>query len=137
MAPSRAERQRRDVVDAVRDSLRPGEQVLAVLPFASTPKRPKGPDGKVRTGLYQSARRYRPLVVTDRRLLVVEAVRTPYPRGLLEEFPVAAVRVVDVEPTRFGHRLSLELPRHGVVPFELGRFDLIELDEFEAALGPS
>ena len=93
MAPSRAERQRRDVVDAVRDSLRPGEQVLAVLPFASTPKRPKGPDGKVRTGLYQSARRYRPLVVTDRRLLVVEAVRTPYPRGLLEEFPVAAVRV--------------------------------------------
>jgi hypothetical protein len=138
MAPSaRVQRQRDEVVQAVQDQLRPDEHVVAVLPFASTPKRPKGPEGKVREGIYLSARRYRPLVVTNRRLLVVNAWRTPYPRGLLAEFPASATSVVDVVPGRFDQqRLELELPGEGVVPFILGRFDLIELDEFEAALGP-
>ena len=137
MAPSdRVERQRAEVVAAVEDELRPGERVLAVLPFASTPKRPKGPEGKVRDGIYQSARRYRPLVVTNRRLLVVNAWRTPYPRGLLAEFPASETSVVDVVPARFDQqRLELELPGEGTVPFILGRFDLLELDDFEAALG--
>jgi hypothetical protein len=135
-APSRVQRQRDEVVGAVQDTLRPGEHVIAVLPFASTPKRPKGPEGKVRAGIYQSARRYRPLVVTNRRLLVVNAWRTPYPRGLLAEFPVSETTVVDVVPVRFDQqRLELELPGEGVVPFILGRFDLVELDDFEAALG--
>jgi hypothetical protein len=133
---ARVERQREEVIEAVQDALRPGEHVLAVLPFASTPKRPKGPEGKVRTGIYQSARRYRPLVVTNRRLLVVNAWRTPFPRGLLAEFPASATSVVDVVPARFDQqRLELDLPGEGVVPFILGRFDLLELEGFEAALG--
>ena len=133
---SRAARQRQDVVDTVQDSLRPGEHVVAVLPFAATPKRPKGPEGKVRTGIYQTARRYRPLVATTQRLLVVDTSRTPFPRGLLAEFPVAATTVVDLVPARFGQqRLSLDLPGLEEVPFDLGRFDLIELEAFRAALG--
>jgi hypothetical protein len=137
MAPSaRVQRQRDEVVQAVQDRLWPDERIVAVLPFASTPKRPKGPEGKVREGIYLSARRYRPLVVTNQRLLVVNAWRTPYPRGVLAEFPASAASVVDVLPARFDQqRLELDLPGEGVVPFILGRFDLPELDEFEAALG--
>jgi hypothetical protein len=134
--PSRARRQREAVVAVVEDSLRSGEQVVAVLPFASTPKRPKGPGGKVRTGVYQAARRYRPLVVTNRRLIVLNAFRSPYPRGVLAEFPVDSVHVVDLTAASFGQRrLSLDLPELGVVPFVLGRLDLLELEEFEAAIG--
>jgi hypothetical protein len=132
---SRAARQRQDVVDAVQDSLRPGEHVVAVLPFAATGRRPKGPEGRVRYGIYQTSRRYRPLVATNQRLLVIDTARTPYPRGVLGEFPRASITVVDLAPARFGQRLSLELPDIGVVPFDLGRFDLIELDDFRAALG--
>jgi hypothetical protein len=108
--------------------------VLAVLPFAST-RRPKGPEGKVRQGVYQSGRRYRPLVATNRRLLVAHAYKTPYPKGLLAEFPIGDVHVVDLVAGRLGKQyLTLELPGEGAVPFELGRFDLLELDEFEDAL---
>jgi hypothetical protein len=133
---SRVIRQRQEVVDAVQDYLRPAEKVIAVLPFAATPKRPKGPEGKVRQGIYQSARRYRPLVATNLRLFVVGAFRTPYPRGVLAEFPASAVKVVDLVPARFNQqRLLLDLPSIGTVPFDLGAFDLIELDQFQAALG--
>ena len=139
MAPSsRVTRQRESVVESIRDELHPGESVVAVLPFASTPRRPKGPEGKIREGVYQSGRRYRPLVATTRRLLVVHAYKTPYPKGLLAEFPIAGVQVRDVSPRRFGQqRLTLDLPGEGTVPFDLGRFDLTELRDFEDALASS
>jgi hypothetical protein len=127
--------QRKQVLDAVGDRLRPGERVIAVLPFASTPKRPKGPGGKVREGIYVSYRRYRPLVVTSHRLFVINAVRTPYARGVLAEFPLADVDFVDVVPARFGQRrLRLDLPGVGTVPFNLGRYDVEELPELRAAI---
>ncbi len=133
--PPRVSRQRQSVIASVESELRPGERVVAVLPFASTPRRPKGPEGKVREGVYQSGRRYRPLVVSDRRLLVIHAYKTPYPKGLLADFPIDGVRVVGLAPGRFGQqRLTLELPGEGSVPFDLGRFDLLELEEFEGAL---
>lgn len=106
-----------------------------MLPFAATPKRPKGPDGKIREGVYQSARRYRPLVATNLRLFVINAVRTPYPRGVLADFPLSAVTVVDMDPAESNRRLYLDLPEIGTVPFDLGRFDLIELDEFRETVG--
>ncbi len=127
--------QREQVLGAVGDRLRPGERVIAVLPFASTPKRPKGPLGKVRQGIYTSYRRYRPLVVTSHRLFVVNANRTPYPRGVLAEFPLADVGFVNVVPARFSQsRLLLDLPGDGTVPFDLGRYDVEELPGLRAAL---
>lgn len=133
---ARHAKQRAQILEAVSDVLGQGEVVVAVLPFASTPKRPKGPSGKVREGIYTSYRRYRPLVVTSRRLLVVEAGRTPVARGLLAEFPRGQVRFVDVVPARFGQsRLRLDLPGVGTVPFDLGRYDVVELSEFRAAIG--
>jgi hypothetical protein len=127
--------QREQVLGTVGDRLHPGERVIAVLPFASTPKRPKGSRGKVREGIYVSYRRYRPLVVTSHRLFVVNAVRTPYPRGVLAEFPLAEVGFVDVVPARFGQsRLLLDLPGVGTVPFDLGRYDVEELPELRAAI---
>lgn len=133
--PSRGATQREQVLGAVGDRIGPGERVVAVLPFASTPKRPKGPSGKVREGIYTSYRRYRPLVATSRRLFVVNASRTPYPRGVLAEFPLANVDLVDVVAAHFNQsRLLLDLPGVGTVPFLLGRFDLEELPELRAAL---
>jgi hypothetical protein len=129
-------KQRAQVLETVGDALGPGEAVIAVLPFASTPKRPKGPEGKVREGIYTSYGHYRPLVVTSRRLFVINAGRTPFPRGLLSEFPVAEVRFVDVVPARFGQsRVLLDLPDVGTVPFDLGRYDIAALSEFRAAVG--
>src|SRR5262245_13578725 len=71
-------------------------QVRAILPFALVPKRPRGPEGKVKIGVYQSYRRYRPLVLTEDELLVFDSGRTPHPRELLGRFPLRAVRAVDV-----------------------------------------
>jgi hypothetical protein len=134
--PTRFRRQREAVLAALRDDLRPGEQVVAVLPFASTPKRPKGPEGKVRQGVYQRARHFRPLVATSSRLIVVDAYRSPSPRGLLADYPIDRVREVDLVPARMGQQmLHLDLPGEGEVPFLLGRFDLIELDQFRDAIG--
>jgi hypothetical protein len=132
---TRDAKQRAQVLEAVGDRLRPGESVIAVLPFASTPKRPKEPTGKVREGIYTSYRHYRPLVVTSRRLFVINAARTPFPRGLLAEFPLAEVGFVDVVPARFGQsRLLLDLPGVGAVPFDLGRYDVEALPGLRAAL---
>jgi hypothetical protein len=132
---ARHAKQQAQILEAVGDELGKGEVVIAVLPFASTPKRPKGPSGKVREGIYTSYRRYRPLVVTGSRLLVIEAGRTPFPRGLLAEFPVTQVRLIDVVPARFGQtRLRLDLPGEGTVPFDLGRYDVVALSEFRAAI---
>lgn len=128
--------QREEALNTVREHLRPGEQVVAVLPFASTPKRPKGPEGKVRYGVYTSYRRYRPLVATDQRLFVLETSRTPHPRGVLAEFPIADVAFVDVVPARLSQRMQLELPGLGTVPFVLGRYDMAELPDLRAALEP-
>jgi len=58
-----------------------GERIVAMLPFASVPKLPRQPGGrtgKVRFGIRQSWRRYRPCVVTDRRLLVFDSVYGPH-----------------------------------------------------------
>ena len=132
--PSRVTRQRGEVLRAVEDELRPGEHIVAVLPFAATARRPRGPEGKVRQGIYQSARRYRPLVATSSRLFVVNAFRTPYPRGVLADFPASVVTILGLASARFGQqRLVLDLPGAGAVPFDLGRFDLVELDAFRGA----
>jgi hypothetical protein len=133
---SSAAKAREEALRAVRDHLRPAEDVLAVLPFASTPKRPQGPDGKSRVGIYQSYRRYRPLVVTDRRLLVLEAGRTPHPRGgVLAEFPLKDVEVVEVIAGRFKqNRVVLDLPGGGPVPFEVGGYEVDDLAKLRAAL---
>jgi hypothetical protein len=131
----RDSKQRDAVVDAVADRLGPGEDVIAVLAFASTPKRPKGPEGKVRQGIYTSSRRYRPIVATTRRLFVLGGGRTPYPRGVVAEFPLADVGYVDEVPARFSAtRLLLELPDNGTVPFDLGRYDVRELPPLRTAL---
>jgi hypothetical protein len=135
MAAPRDAKQREQVLNIVGDRLGADERVVAVLPFASTPKRPKGPLGKVREGIYTTYRRYRPLVLTSRRLFVVNAGRTPYPRGVLAEFPRSDVDFVDVVPARFNQsRLQLDLPGVGTVPFLLGRYDVQELPELRAAL---
>jgi hypothetical protein len=131
-----ADKARKEALGAVQDHLRPDEHVLAVLPFASTPKRPRGAAGKIREGVYQSYRRYRPLVLTDRRLFVLDAGRTPHPRrGVLAEFPTAQVEVVAVIPSRFNqNRLVLDLGGVGAVPFELGGYDVEGLGILREAL---
>ncbi len=131
----RSSKQRDAVVDAVANRLGPGENVIAVLAFAATPKRPKGPEGKVRQGIYTSHRSYRPLVATTRRLFVLGGGRTPYPRGVVAEFPLADVSFVDEVPGRFSQtRVLLDLPDNGTVPFDLGRYDVRELPQLRTAL---
>jgi len=114
----------------VAERLTPGERVVAVLPFAAVPKFPgrvKRRD-KVRVGVRQSWRRYRPLVFTDRRLFVFDSGRTPHPRELIATFPVAEIVVRDLHDASFGGReVVLELPGEGSVPVEVGRRDLDDL----------
>jgi hypothetical protein len=128
-------RQREALLALVTPRLAAGERVVAVLPFANTPKRPKGPTGKVRDGVWQAARRYRPIVLTDRRLFVFDARRTPHPQGVLAEFPADLVRVARLVPGTLGRQtLVLDIPAEGEVPFELGRLDAVDLDAFMGAL---
>jgi hypothetical protein len=120
------------------DDLRAGERVLAILPYAHVPARPKGPAGKVKDGIYQSYRRYRPIIVTDQRVLLFETGRTHFPRGLLADFPNADVEVVSVTPGTLGKtRLVLELPEVGQVPFETGRNERDDLAVLVETLGPA
>jgi hypothetical protein len=121
------------VEDLANPELRPGERILAVLPYTSVPKQPRGPEGKIRFGLRQSWKRYRPVVVTNRRLLVFDTGRTPHPRVLLAEFPLEQVAMSEVTAGRFGTaRFTLSLPGEGDVPFEAGRRD--NLPALRAAL---
>ena len=135
--PGHVIKDRDRTIDRVRDDLRSREAVVAVLPYAMVPKRPRGPEGKVREGVYVSVRRYRPVVLTNQRLFVILAGKTPHPRGPVVEFPVGDVSVVDVVPARFGQRrLRLDLPGEGVVPFDLGKFEFDDLDALLASFEP-
>jgi len=116
------------LVQMLAGSLASDERIVAILPFASTLKRPKAPGaprgkkGKVRVGIYQSWRRYRPLVLTNRRLFVFETGRTPNPREVLASYPVDAVDMGAVTDAGRGvARFALEFPDAGRVPFEAGR----------------
>ena len=110
------------------EELLDGEQLVAMMPFASVSKLPKVPGaprgrkGKVRFGIRQSWRRYRPTVVTNRRVLVFDSGRTPHPRWLLGAFPLAEVTMGPLGVGRFGTTtFELGLPEVGNVPFETGR----------------
>jgi hypothetical protein len=133
---SSEDRQRRVLTAFVDAELEPGEKVLAVLPFSSTKRRPREPGAaKVKVGVWTTSSRYRPLVLTDRRLLVFETGRTPNPRFVLADFPLDAVRIVDFQEASFGrHTMLLALPDLGNVPFILGRYDQPDLAPFFAAL---
>jgi len=134
----RPDRYRAALAERARAELVAGEGIVAMLPFATVPKRPKGPEGKVRVGVRQSWRRYRPTVLTDRRLLVFDSGRTPSPRDLLEAYPVEAVHLVEViPPGTFGQvRLVLDLPGLGPVPFDTGRKERDDVEAFARVLGP-
>jgi hypothetical protein len=114
----------RRLAELTQPELRGDERIVAILPYTTVPKRPKGPEGKVRLGLWQSWKRYRPVVVTDRRMFVFDTGRTPYPRALLAEFPVDQIAMSEVATGRFGiSRFTLTLPGEGAVPFEAGKRD--------------
>jgi hypothetical protein len=125
----------RDEVAAVVDHfLEPGEKIRAVLPFASIPKLRKGP----REGIRQRYRRYRPIVLTDRRLFLLETSRTPHPRGVLAQFRLHDVEVVGpITPGRFRtQEVTLDLAGVGKVPFVTGRYETDDLAELVARLTP-
>jgi hypothetical protein len=127
-------RQREALLALVTPRLAAGERVVAMLPFANTPRRAKGPTGRVRVGIWQSARRYRPIVLTDRRLFVLDARRTPHPQGVLAEFPAELVKVARLVPGTLARQtLVLDLPGEGEIPFELGRLDVVDLGAFTGA----
>jgi hypothetical protein len=125
---------REALTEMVSPRLERGEAIVAMLPFATTPKRPKGPQGKIREGVWQSARLHRPLVLTDRSLFVFDAGRTPHPRGVHARFSLDKVSVVNVTEGRLGtSTLVLDLAPEGRIPFELGRYDDVAV--FVAAVG--
>ena len=140
--PEGNDKYRAELARRVEPSLRSGERITAILPFVSSLKRPKVPGaprgkaGKVRTGVYQSWHRYRPMVLTNRRLIVFESGRTPNPREVLEEFRVEDLQVVSVTPLgRSSARFVLELPQIGQVPFEAGRREQDDLEALVTTLG--
>jgi hypothetical protein len=123
------------MLDLVSDRLAVGETAIAMLPFASIPKRVKGPEGKVRTGVRQSWRRYRPVLVTDRRLFLFDTGRTPHAIEVLATYDVADVHFVETLPGRFRETiLVLDLPGLGPMPFETGRRDRDDLEVLERFL---
>lgn len=115
-----------------------GERVVAMLPFASVAKLPRGPRGKrgkVRYGIRQSWRRYRPTVITDRRLLVFDSGRAPSARTLLGAFRLDDVTMGPLGTGRFGTTtFVLELPGVGAVPFETGRREVDDVARLERGL---
>ena len=131
---------RATLVDRVQDRLRASESVLAVFPYTHTEKRPRQPGetrkDKVRVGIYQSWRRYRPMVLTDQRLFVFETGRTPHPRELLAEMPLADVELLEVTPGRMGAtRFVLDIAGTGRVPFDCGRKEERDLEVLREVLG--
>ena len=118
------------------EELRTGEHIVAMLPFAAVPKLPRGPEGKVRFGIRQSWKRYRPCVVTDRRLLVFDSGRAPSARALLGAFPIDAVSMGPLGTGRFGTTtFVLGLPGVGAVPFETGRREVDDVARLSLAVG--
>jgi hypothetical protein len=124
------------------EELRGGERIVAMLPFASVPKLPKVPGaprgrkGKVRFGIRQSWRRYRPTVVTNQRLLVFDSGRTPNARELLGAFPLDEVTIGPLGVGRFGATtFDLGLPGAGPVPFETGRREIDDVAELARRVG--
>ena len=120
------------------EELRPGEHIVAMLPFASVPKLPRQPGGrraKVRFGIRQSWRRYRPCVVTDRQFLVFDSGRAPSPRSLLGAFPLDDVTMGPLTAARFGTTaFALDLPGVGAVPFETGRKEVDDVEVLQRAI---
>jgi len=115
-----------------------GERIVAMLPFASVPKLPRRPGGrkhKVRFGIRQSWRRYRPSVITDRRLLVFDSGRAPNARTLLGAFALSDVTIGPLGTARFGATaFVLDLPGVGPVPFETGRKEIDDVEILRAAI---
>ena len=113
------------MTELVDDELEPGETVIALLPFASTPRKPREPgEGRVKEGVWQSSGRYRPLLFTNRRLFVLATGRTPHPQAVQATFPIDRVRMISTERASFGRqRMVLALPDLGNVPFIIGRYD--------------
>jgi hypothetical protein len=90
----------------------------------------------VRFGIHQSWRRYRPTVVTDRRLLVFDSGRAPGARSLLGAFPLGEVTMGPLGTGRFGSTtFVLHLPGVGEVPFETGRREVDDVARLELAVG--
>src|SRR5438876_398965 len=98
-------RQREALLALVTPRLGSEERVVAMLPFANTPRRPKGPTGKVRDGVWQAARRYRPIVLTDRRLFVLDAVDADLAAGAI----VLMLAVVGASLLGYGIGLAVAL----------------------------
>jgi hypothetical protein len=130
---------RRRLRERADEELGRGERIVAMLPFASVPKLPgrqRGRKNKVRFGIRQSWRRYRPTVVTDRRLLVFDSGRTPSARELLGTFPLVDVTMSPLGTGRFGATtFDLDLPGLGKVPFETGRHEADDVARLEIQLG--
>jgi hypothetical protein len=123
---------RRRLRERAEEELGGGEHIVAMMPFAAVPKQPgpRGRKNKIRFGIRQSWRRYRPVVVTDRRLLVFDSGRTPNARQLLGAFPLAEVTMGPLGVARFGATtFLLELPGLGPVPFETGRREADDVTE--------
>ena len=120
------------------NELAPGETIVAMLPFATVPKLPKGPEGRISVGIRQSWRRYRPLVFTNRRLFVFDSGKTPHPRQQIGEFPLVEIELLEVRDARFGQKVMvLELPAHRPIPFELGKRELDDLATVTTLLRPN
>lgn len=116
------------------EELHDGERIVAMLPFASVPKLPRGPHGKVRYGIRQSWKRYRPCVVTDRRLLVFDSGRAPGARSLIGQFPLDQILMGSLGTGRFGTTtFVLDLPGVGPVPFETGRREVDDVAVLQRA----
>ncbi len=136
----RTDKSRASIVRSIQDKLRASEEIRAVLPFTQTSKRPRMPGqtrrDRVLTGIYQSARRYRPLVITSQRLFVLDGGRGAVPRGILADFPRDQIGVGEVTPVSYWTvRFTLDLPGLGLVPFEAGRKEHDEALKVRELLG--
>ena len=136
----RTDKSRASIVRSIQDKLRAREEIRAVLPFTQTSKRPRMPGqarrDRVLTGIYQSARRYRPLVITSQRLFVLDGGRGAVPRGILADFPRDQIGVGEVTPVSYWTvRFTLDLPGLGLVPFEAGRKEHDEALKVRELLG--
>lgn len=79
------------------------------------------------------------MVLTDRRLFVLDAGRTPHPRrGVLAEFQLLDFSVVEVVPGRFNqNKFVLDFAGVGAVPFEIGGDEVDDLARLRETLEPA